>query len=76
MHIYTVEHVHVAICCSSVEGWIIADASIPASRRDYTVRGLSPARRYHLRVFAWNDVGMGAPSLSSNVIEIPQEGEL
>ena len=56
-----------------VEGWIMADSNIAADRRDYTVRGLSPARRYHLRVSAWNDVGKGAPSVSSEVVEIPQE---
>ena len=55
------------------EGWQVSSSEVPVSERQYTVRGLRPARAYQFRVSAVNDVGEGSPSQPSIVKELPQE---
>ena len=55
------------------EGWMLADSNVPATRRQYTVRDLSPSASYQLRVAAWNEVGRGGWSTASVAVDIPQE---
>ena len=61
---------------ASLIQWVTELSNVSTSRRWVLLENLKAAARYQFRVSAVNSVGEGSPSEPSNVIELPQEGEL
>lgn len=56
--------------------WITELSNVSATQRWVLLRTLKAASVYQFRVSAVNSVGEGSPSEPSNVIRLPQEGEI
>lgn len=56
--------------------WVTEVSNLSASQRWVLLENLKAAASYQFRVSAINSVGEGSPSDPSNMIKLPQEGEL
>ncbi len=53
--------------------WIAGDFT-DSTARQYTVSQLLPSKTYRFRISAKNKVGEGEPSLPSDPLQIPEQG--
>lgn len=56
--------------------WITEVSNVSADQRSILLTNLKAAAAYQFRVSAVNSVGEGSPSDPSNVVMLPQEGEM